>query len=380
MRFRFPALLAVLLALPAAAGAAPEPGSVGPIVAFSGQVGTLVEAASPCLVRVVRASDEEGAHRRMVGSGICVGEGFILTAASVVGPGRAIEVLLPDAVTVPARLVGLDRRTNLALLQVDAPRLPALELSPEADIGPGELVVAVGFGPDSTTVGSFGTVVLTKGPNFGLAGSQMIQVTAPPFPGLTGGVLLNRNGQLVGLVSGWMTLDVEKVVVPPGTPLIAGYLRHGTLASTQVRAATVAIPASQAASIAGEIRENGYVRRGYLGLQLELSRNESARRSRLRGVMVHGVVEDGPAQGGGLLPGDVILEYAGARIQSPEDLSYLVGATLPGSSVPVQFLRRGHHFRTTVTVEQAPEIEWVPETDSLISAAMPGNGVAPSPR
>jgi S1-C subfamily serine protease len=177
-----------------------------------------------------------------------------------------------------------------------------------------------------------------------------------------------------------MTLDVDKVVVPPGTPLIAGYLRHGTLASTQVRAATVAIPASQAASIAGEIRENGYVRRGYLGLQLELSRNESARRSRLRGVMVHGVVEDGPAQGGGLLPGDVILEYAGARIQSPEDLSYLVGATLPGSSVPVQFLRRGHHFRTTVTVEQAPEIEWVPETDSLISAAMPGNGVAPSPR
>jgi len=147
-----------------------------------------------------------------------------------------------------------------------------------------------------------------------------------------------------------------------------------------VQTSTVAIHASQVASISKEIRENGYVRRGYLGVQLELTRNEATPQAHLRGVMVHGVVEGGPAQVAGLLPGDVILEYAGARILGPEDLYYLVSATLPGSSVPLRFLRRGHHFRTSVTVEQAPEIEWVPENDSLISAAMPGNGVAPSPR
>jgi serine protease Do len=341
-----------------------------------------VDEAGPCLVRITRASegDSAGGRQRLIGSGVSVGSGIILTAASVVGPARTIDVLLSDMTSESARVVGVDRRTNMAVLEVDRSDLPSLELRPEVDILPGEFVVVVGFGPDRKPVGSFGTVVVVKGPNLGLAGSQMVQVTAPPFPGHTGGVLLNRQGHMVGLVSGWMSLEPDKAVVPAGSALIAGFVRNGTLSSTQVTTSTVAIHASQVAAIAEEIQTAGFVRRGYLGMQLELSRRGDRAAPRHRGVMLHGVVEDGPARAAGLLPGDVILEYAGVGITSPEDLFYLVSATLPGSSVPVRFLRRGRHFSTTVTLQQAPELEWVPETDSLISAAVPANGLAPTPR
>ena len=82
----------------------------------------------------------------------------------------------------------------------------------------------------------------------------------------------------------------------------------------------------------------------------------------------------------GLIPGDVILEYAGARVLSPEDLSFLVGATVPGSSIVVEYLRRGSRSTAFVRIDQAPELAWSPEMDAFLRSPRPEPTLAPAAR
>lgn len=185
---------------------------------------------------------------------------------------------------------------------------------------------------------------------------------------------------MVGLLSGRLELDRSRAILPAGTDLIAGYVRGGHVTTTDPAAATVALPVANAMEIAKELERLGFVERGYLGLQVELTKLLRERGRVMAGVMVHRVVGASPAAEAGLIPGDVILEYAGARVQSPEDLSFLVVATVPGSNVPIRYLRRGVRAIAVAEIRQAPDSAWTPEMDASLAGRSPEAGVAPAVR
>ena len=347
----------------------------------------VANGASPYLVRVIRATeDPSGApigrtRPRIIGSGVSLGGGRILTCAGVVGPAREVLVTAADGDTLPARVLGVDRRTNLAVLESPGLSLPAIPVAEDALLFPGDLVVALGMGPPGAPTASFGSVILVQGPNLGYSDVEMVQVSAPVYPGITGGALLNGEGEMVGLISGRVEMEPSRAMVPAGADMVAGFLYRGRIATASPAAATVALPAGHAMETARELIRLGYVERGYLGVQVELRESAHPRGRELRGVIVHRLVEGGPAATAGLLPGDVILDYAGARVQSPEDLSFLVAATVPGSHIPIRFLRRGTRTTVYADVEQAPDVPWTPEMDaSLSSRGGAGAGVAPAVR
>jgi len=269
--------------------------------------------------------------------------------------------------------VGVDWRTNVAVIKNDGLNLPAAPAGERSLLFPGDLVVSVGWGAPGFPRSAFGTIALVEGLNLGYTEVNMIEVTCPIYPGFTGGALIDRNGGVIGLVSGRIAVTPEQTVVPPGVNVISGYLHNESVSSADPSVVTLAVPLARALDIAHDILVLGYVERGYLGVEVQMV-EETRRRAplrgggrNLRGVLVHNVVEDGPATAAGLIPGDVILEYAGARVQSPEDLSFLVGATLPGSQVPVEYLRRGQRGVAMVMIDQAPDLTWSPEMDRFLS-------------
>ena len=378
------AVAALMLVVGWSAAFAQPGGDNGAVSDLTDSVNEVAREATRHLVRVIRAVEWPGfkqngsAPSRIIGTGVSLGGGLIITGAGVVGPATEVLVAAADGDTVIARVVGVDRRTNLALLESPGLNLPPISLAEDVLLFPGDLVVAVGLGPPGYPEASFGTVVLVDGPSLGYSEVDMVQVTAPVFPGYTGGALLTRDGRMVGLVSGRVEMDPDQAILPAGTDMVAGWVMRGRLATTAPSAATVALPIRHALEIAEELGRVGYVERGYFGLQVELI---GARRHRgLRGVLVHRVVEGSPAGRANLLPGDVILEYAGARVQSPEDLSFLVAATVPGAAVPVRYLRRGIRGVAYVTIEQAPDLEWTSDMDAVLAGRVTGGGVAPVAR
>jgi S1-C subfamily serine protease len=354
----------------------------GPFSEFTSDITRLVRTASPHLVQVMRGSsggadDTEQIPTRMIGTGIAIGGANVLTSSGVVGPAAEVTVVSALGDTLTARVVGVDRRTNVAVLEVPGFRADALPTPRDGILFPGSVVVAVGLGPPDGPKASFGTVVLTDGPNMGLTEVDMVQFTAPAFPGITGGVLLNQEGEMVGMVSGRMSIDSGQAILPPGTDMISGCYQNGRLTTTAASRATLALPIRIATEVAGELIEKGSVERGYLGVQVALVHISTRKSTPFPGVMIHDLISGGPADKAGLIPTDVILRYAHARVTSPDDLSSLVAATIPGSTIPVLYLRRGTRSLATVVIEQAPDLPWKPEMDALISVNQTEADLAP---
>lgn len=346
------------------------------------QVESLARAARPSLVHVIRA--EEWGDRepsRLVGTGISLGGGRFVTSAGVVGASREVLVASIEGDTLVAEVAGVDRRTNLAVVLAPGLSLPALPVTSQAFILPGEWVVAVGLGSATTPHATFGTVVVPKGPSLEYSEVEMIQSTCPVFRGYTGGALLNASGELVGLLSGVIELDADQVYLPEGRDLMAGILHRGNLITITPSAATVAMAAPGFLDLADQLIEHGFVERGYLGLQVELTavpHPGSARPS--RGVLVHQVVEGAPAARAGVLPGDFITDFAGVRVQSPEELSFLVTSRRPGTRVPIKYLRRGHRRSGVIVMDQAPPLPWEPELDASLAGRESEFGANPRAR
>ena len=320
------------------------------------------------VVRVIRGDLDPSSDHRLIGTGVSLGGGLILTCAGVVGGAPEVLVASVHGDTLVARVRGVDRRSNLALLEAPGLNLPALPVNREALILPGTWVVAVGLGSSGVPSSTFGSVVLDGGPSLGFSEVDMIQTTNPVFRGYTGGALINRAGELVGIVSGVLEQPVTQLIVPEGTDLMAGFVMNGMLRTLTPDASTVALPAVRALQVAEELAEKGYVERGYLGLQVELSRAAArVRQNRSQGILVHQVVPGGPAERSGLIPGDFILEFGGVRVFSPDDLSFLVASRRPQVTARVKFLRRGSVQIVTVRLDQAPALEWEPAWDAALA-------------
>ena len=278
---------------------------------------------------------EEGeSQTRGVGSGfIYSGDGYVMTNAHVVDGADEVFVTLTDKREFKARVVGADKRTDVAVVKIDASGLPTVKIGDVSRVRVGEWVVAIGspFGLDSTVTAGIVSAKARETGEF----VPFIQTDVAINPGNSGGPLLNLRGEVIGINS-------------------QIYSRSGGYMGI-----SFAIPMDEATRVADQLRANGRVVRGRIGVGItDLSKEvaESLGMSKPTGAQVTAVEPGGPAEKGGIEAGDIILKFDGKVIDKSEDLRRIVGSTKPGTRSAVQVLRRGANKDLTVSVvELEPE-------------------------
>ena len=265
---------------------------------------------------------------RGVGSGFIIeSNGLILTNAHVVEGATTIYVTLTDKREFKAKLLGMDKRTDVAVVKIEARDLPKLPLGDSSKVRVGEWVLAIGspFGLENTVTAG---IVSAKSRDTGDY-LPFIQTDVAVNPGNSGGPLLNTAGQVIGINSQIFSRS-------------GGYM-----------GISFAIPIDEAMRVADQLRTNGKMTRGRIGVALgEMTKEvaESLGLGKPRGAYVRNVEPGGPAAAGGIEAGDVILSFNGREISKSTDLPRVVGETKPGTSVPVQVWRKGGTRDLTVTV------------------------------
>ncbi|QWD60532.1 DegQ family serine endoprotease [Polynucleobacter sp. MWH-UH35A] len=265
---------------------------------------------------------------RGVGSGFIIeSNGLILTNAHVVEGATTIYVTLTDKREFKAKLLGMDKRTDVAVVKIEARDLPKLPLGDSSRVRVGEWVLAIGspFGLENTVTAG---IVSAKSRDTGDY-LPFIQTDVAVNPGNSGGPLLNTAGQVIGINSQIFSRS-------------GGYM-----------GISFAIPIDEAMRVADQLRTNGKMTRGRIGVALgEMTKEvaESLGLGKPRGAYVRNVEPGGPAAAGGIEAGDVILSFNGRDISKSTDLPRVVGETKPGTSVPVQVWRKGGTRDLTVTV------------------------------
>ena len=270
---------------------------------------------------------------RAAGSGFVVSEGgYILTNHHVIDGADNIEVLFSDRQEYRARVIGSDRRSDLALLKIDAEDLPTIEFADADELRVGEWVLAIGspFGLDYSVsagiVSAIGRSIPTeKGENY----VPFIQTDVAINPGNSGGPLFNLDGEVVGINS-------------------QIYSRSGGSIGL-----SFAIPTSVALTVIEQLKDNGRVERGWLGVSIQNVDKELAESFKLdkpQGALINSVMDNGPADQGGILPGDVIIRFNGDLIIEYSDLPHVVGMITPGQQAEVEVYREGKRKRLKVVV------------------------------
>ena len=270
---------------------------------------------------------------RAAGSGFVVSEGgYILTNHHVIDGADNIEVLFSDRQEYRARVIGSDRRSDLALLKIDAEDLPTIEFADADELRVGEWVLAIGspFGLDYSVsagiVSAIGRSIPTeKGENY----VPFIQTDVAINPGNSGGPLFNLDGEVVGINS-------------------QIYSRSGGSIGL-----SFAIPTSVALTVIEQLKDNGRVERGWLGVSIQNVDTELAESFKLdkpQGALINSVMDNGPADQGGILPGDVIIRFNGDLIIEYSDLPHVVGMITPGQQAEVEVYREGKRKRLKVVV------------------------------
>ena len=267
-------------------------------------------------------------QNRGVGSGFVIeSNGYILTNAHVVEGATTIYVTLPDKREFKAKLIGADKRTDVALVKIEATGLARLPIGDSSKVRVGEWVLAIGspFGLENTVTAG---IVSAKSRDTGDY-LPFIQTDVAVNPGNSGGPLLNTAGQVIGINSQIFSRS-------------GGYM-----------GISFAIPIDEAMRVADQLRTNGKMTRGRIGVALgEMTKDvaESLGLGKPRGAYVRNVEANGPAASGGIEAGDVILSFNGRDIAKSTDLPRVVGDTKPGTPVTVQVWRKGATRDLTVTV------------------------------
>jgi serine protease Do len=265
---------------------------------------------------------------RGVGSGFIIStDGFLLTNHHVVDGADEIYVTLTDKREFKGRLIGSDRRTDVALVKIEAGNLPALRIGDVNRLRVGEWVVAIGspFGLENTVTAG---IVSAKGRDTGDY-LPFIQTDVAVNPGNSGGPLLNLRGEVIGINS-------------------QIYSRTGGFMGI-----SFAIPIDEAMRVGEQLRASGRVTRGRIGVGIaEVTKDvaEPLGLPRAAGALVRNVEAGGPAEKGGIEAGDIILRYDGKPIERSTDLPRMVGNTKPGAQVPVTVWRKGAQRELSVTV------------------------------
>jgi serine protease Do len=261
-------------------------------------------------------------QRMGMGSGfILSGDGYIVTNNHVVADADSVLVRMSDRREFEAKVIGTDPRSDLALLQIDATSLPVLKLAADNQLEVGEWVLAIGspFGLDySATAG----IVSAMGRSLPTERNEnyvpFIQTDVAINPGNSGGPLFNLDGEVVGVNS-------------------QIYTRSGGSIGL-----SFAIPVAVVRNIVEQLKEEGKVTRGWLGVTIQdvdKSLADSFGLDRPRGALISQVSEDGPADRAGLKAGDVIITFDGEDIPTSADLPHIVGLVAPGTNVDLEVVR-----------------------------------------
>lgn len=268
---------------------------------------------------------------RGVGSGFIIdSNGFILTNAHVVEGANSITVTMTDKREFKAKLLGADKRTDIALIKIEASNLPKIPLGDSSKVKVGEWVLAIGspFGLENTVTAG---IVSAKSRDTGDY-LPFIQTDVAVNPGNSGGPLLNTAGQVIGINSQIFSRS-------------GGYM-----------GISFAIPIDEAMRVADQLRTGGKLVRGKIGVAIADMTKEVAESLGLgkpRGAFVRNAEPGGPAATGGIEAGDVILNFNGKEIQKSTDLPRVVGETKPGTSALVKVWRKGASRDLTVVVADA---------------------------
>ena len=270
---------------------------------------------------------------RSSGSGFVISQdGYILTNHHVVDQAQEIQVLFADRSEYKAIIVGTDRRSDLALLKIEAKRLDALELSNSDDLKVGAWVLAIGspFGLDySVTAG----IVSAKGRSLPTEQGEnyvpFIQTDVAINPGNSGGPLFNLDGEVVGINSQIFSRSGGSIGL------------------------SFSIPSNVAIEVVEQLKKHGVVRRGWLGVAIQdvdKALAESLELEKPQGALINAVEVDSPADNSGIEPGDVIIKFDGHSIVDADDLPHIVGMIAPESKVKAEIVRQGKVKNIKVTV------------------------------
>src|SRR5689334_2111678 len=272
--------------------------------------------------------------QRSLGSGVIVDpSGITLTNAHVVDKATEIEIITLDGSKHKAKVVGLDKKTDLAVLKLDDGKgtFKFARMGDSDRMQVGDWVIAVGspFGLQATVTAG---IVIAKARNIGQGPfDDFLQTDAAINPGNSGGPLVNMQGEVIGI----------------NTAIVAGGSGIG-----------FAIPSNMAKKIYTEINSKGRVTRGWLGVSIqpltpELAKSFNAKDT--KGVLISDVVGDSPASKAGLKPGDILLEFDGKKVDAPADLQRTVGLAQPGQDARMKVWRDQAEKTIDIKIGEAPD-------------------------
>ena len=288
---------------------------------LSNQMADAVERIGPALVLV-------NGRQRQPASGLVYGQDLVLTADHVLEREDDLTIQTHDKRTLPAQFVGRDLATDLAVLRVANLGLTAATTSEET-VRVGQMVMAVGRTANDGPMASSGVISIIGGPlrtGRGVTLERYIRTDATPYPGFSGGPLIDMQGAVIGILT---------------TGLINGI--------------ALAIPMEIARNIADTLVKQGYIKRGYLGISSQLVRLPDAQRAgqaQEHGLLIVKVDENSPAEKGGLMLGDILVALDGHAINDSEDLQVLLTGDRVGKAIPVDVIRGNALQTLPVTVGQ----------------------------
>ncbi len=288
---------------------------------LSNQMADAVEHVSQALVLV-------NGRQRQPASGVVYAQDMVLTADHVLEREEDLTIQTLDARILSASFVGRDPSTDLAVLRVaDLGLNPAVAAAEAARVG--QLVLAVGRSTSEGPMASVGIVSAIGGPlrtGRGVTLDRYIRTDATPYPGFSGGPLIDAQGAVVGITT---------------TGLVNGV--------------ALAVPTSIAWNIAETLVKQGYIKRGYLGISsqvVHLPAVQRGGRTQEHGLLIVKVDDDSPAQKGGLMLGDILVGLDGQTITDTEDLQTLLTNDRVGKAIPIDIIRGNALQTVQVTVGQ----------------------------
>ena len=287
----------------------------------------------------------EARRSNSLGSGVIVSsQGYVLTNYHVIESADEIEVLLSDNRRAQAKIVGGDPESDLAVIKIELPNIPAIVFGRPEAARVGDVVLAIGnpYGVGQTV--TQGIVSALGRTQLGISTFEnFIQTDAAINPGNSGGALVDASGALLGINT-------------------AIYSRTGASAGIGF-----AIPANMARQVMDQIIASGSVTRGFIGIEPQEITPELAESFKLpkdQGVLIAGVVRNGPADRAGVKPGDVLIEVEGAPVRDPNQMLNLIAQLTPGNNGRLKVMRQGQSLDLAVTVGKRPRPQRKPRDGS----------------
>lgn len=299
-----------------------------------------------------KQSPQEEEVPRGVGSGFIISaDGYVMTNAHVIDGADDVYVTLTDKREFKAKVIGADKRTDVALVKIEGGNLPRLPIGDSSKLRAGEWVIAIGspFGLDNTVTAG---IVSAKARDTGDY-LQLIQTDVAVNPGNSGGPLINMRGEVIGINS-------------------QIYSRSGGYMGI-----SFAVPIDEAMRVSEQLKVTGKVIRGRIGVQIgEVTKDvaESLGLSKAQGALVQRVEPGSPAEKGGVEAGDIILKYNGIPIERSSDLPRLVGNTKPGMRSTISVWRKGAMRDLSLTIAEmeaekvAKKEDGKPKSERVVNA------------